>query len=200
MEDAIKVLDAKITIISTLSFLTDVKSKLQEPRNENRKTLFRSTVFGKWLDIMAFANDNHLLNYIFHHQVSAESSSDCPPITYHICGSNDEFGRKEFCLITGFLFGKLPKNKTYKGLSSSPFLDRIFPDRVTYPVKKVKGLELVKILTTDELWFGISDHDVVSVCLLLVSTIVFMGREPRYYILDNVLESVEDLPGFNTYP
>nr|GEW86091.1 phospholipase-like protein [Tanacetum cinerariifolium] len=38
------------------------------------------------------------------------------------------------------------------------------------------------------------------VCLLLVSTIVFMGREPRYYIPDNVLESVEDLPGFNTYP
>nr|GEW59716.1 phospholipase-like protein [Tanacetum cinerariifolium] len=64
------------------------------------------------------------------------------------------------------------------GLSSSPFLDRVFPDRVTYPIKKVKGLELVKILTTDELWFGISDHDAVSVCLLLVPTIVFMGREP----------------------
>nr|GEW23946.1 phospholipase-like protein [Tanacetum cinerariifolium] len=69
MEDAIKVLDVKITISSTLSFLTDVKNKLQEPKNENRKTLFRATVFGKWLDILAFENDNNLLNYIFHHQI-----------------------------------------------------------------------------------------------------------------------------------
>nr|GEZ28563.1 hypothetical protein [Tanacetum cinerariifolium] len=147
MEDVIEVLDANITIRSILSFLTDVKNKLQEPGNENRKTLFRATVFGKWLDILAFINDNHLLNYIFHHRVSAESSSDCPPITYRIYGDNNEFGRKEFCLITGFLFGELPKKETYK-----------------------------------------------------VSTIVFMVREPRYYISDNVLESVEDLPGFNTYP
>nr|GEV25521.1 phospholipase-like protein [Tanacetum cinerariifolium] len=99
MGDTIEVLDAKITIRSTLSFLTDVKNKLQEPRNENRKTLFRATVFGKWLYIPAFANDNHLLNYIFHHQG-----------------------------------------------------------------------------------------------MFVASIIVFMGREPRYYIPDNVLESVDDLP------
>nr|GEU47980.1 ribonuclease H-like domain-containing protein [Tanacetum cinerariifolium] len=41
---------------------------------------------------------------------------------------------------------------------------------------------------------------ILRVCLLLASTIVFMGREPRYYISDNVLESMEDFPGFNTYP
>ncbi|GJX28098.1 hypothetical protein Tco_0236177 [Tanacetum coccineum] len=65
--------------------------------------------------------------------------------------------------------------------------------KATIPVKKVKGLDLVKILTTDELWFGISDHDAVRVCLLLVSTIVFVGREKRFYIPDNILELVEDL-------
>nr|GEY75919.1 hypothetical protein [Tanacetum cinerariifolium] len=48
--------------------------------------------------------------------------------------------------------------------------------------------------------FTTSISSTSQVCLLLVSTIVFMGREPRYYISDNVLESVEDLPGFNTYP
>nr|GFA31564.1 hypothetical protein [Tanacetum cinerariifolium] len=36
--------------------------------------------------------------------------------------------------------------------------------------------------------------------MFVASIIVFMGREPRYYIPDNVLESVEDFPGFNTYP
>ncbi|GJS87881.1 hypothetical protein Tco_0770517 [Tanacetum coccineum] len=161
MEDLIEVSDAKITIRSSLGFLRDVKKKLEEPGNEKRNTLFRATVFDKWLDIPAFANDNLLLNYIFHHQVSAEPSVDCPPITYSICGNSFEFGRKEFCLITGFLFGKLPKKETYKGIPSSIFLDRIFPDRCTNRVKKVKGDDLMLLFTTDDLWFGISDHDAV---------------------------------------
>nr|GEY06274.1 zinc finger, GRF-type [Tanacetum cinerariifolium] len=42
------------------------------------------------------------------------------------------------------------------------------------------------------------DEDEDEVCLLLVSTIVFMGREPMYYILDNVLESVEDFPDYES--
>ncbi|GJT39375.1 hypothetical protein Tco_0939240 [Tanacetum coccineum] len=50
------------------------------------------------------------------------------------------------------------------------------------------------------LQFAISHHDVVRVCLLLVPTIVFMGRESSYYIPDNVLELVDDFPAWNTYP
>nr|GEX19239.1 pectinesterase inhibitor domain, pectin lyase fold/virulence factor [Tanacetum cinerariifolium] len=146
VDNLFEVSDAKITIRSFLGFLRDVKKKLEEPGNEKRNILFRATVFGKWLDILAFANDNLLLNYIFHYQVSTEPSVDCPHITYNICGNNFEFGRNEFCLITGFLFGTLPKKETYK------------------------------------------------------ATIVFMGRETRYYISDNVLELVDDLPSWNTYP
>ncbi|GJR26294.1 hypothetical protein Tco_1102526 [Tanacetum coccineum] len=51
----------------------------------------------------------------------------------------------------------------------------------------------MELFTNDDLWFGISDHDAVRVCLLLVATIVFMGRETRYNIPDNVLELVDDL-------
>nr|GEY67263.1 hypothetical protein [Tanacetum cinerariifolium] len=116
MKDLIEVSDAKITIRSSLGFLRDVKKKLKEPGNEKCNTLFQATIFGKWLGILAFADDNLLLNYIFHHQVSAEPSVDCPPITYSICGNSFEFGRKEFFLITGFLFGKLPKKKLTKGM------------------------------------------------------------------------------------
>ncbi|GJR32440.1 hypothetical protein Tco_1108672 [Tanacetum coccineum] len=170
MKDTIEVFDAKITIRSSLSFLTDVKNKFEEPGNDKRHTLFRATVFGKWLDLPSFSYDNLLFNYIFQHQVSVDSRDDCPLLQNRICGNS---------LITSFMFGKLPKEETYKGISSSPFLDRIFPDRSTNPVKKVKGDELLKLFTTDDLWFGIFDHDVVRVCLLLVATIVFMGREPR---------------------
>nr|GEW88331.1 hypothetical protein [Tanacetum cinerariifolium] len=200
MEEPIEVLDAKITIRSELSFLTDVKKKLDQPGNEKRKTLFLETKFGIWLNLSRFANDNHLLNYIFHHRVYAEPSVECPPISYRICGNAFEFGRQEFCLITGFLFGKLPKEESYKGIPNSNFLDRIFPDRSSKRVKKVKGDDLMELFTNDELWFGISDHDAVRVCLLLVATIVFMGRETRYNIPDNVLELVDDLPVWNSYP
>nr|GEU82094.1 hypothetical protein [Tanacetum cinerariifolium] len=93
--------------------------------------------------------------------VSAEPSVDCPPITYSIYGNSFEFGRKEFFLVTGFLFGKLPKKETYKVIPSSLFLDRIFPDRCTNRVKKVNGDELMLLFTADDLWFGISDHDAV---------------------------------------
>ncbi|GJT54742.1 ATP-dependent DNA helicase RRM3-like protein, partial [Tanacetum coccineum] len=120
---------------AVLLFLTDVKKKLDQPGNEKRKTLFLATKFGIWFDLWAFANDNHLLNYIFHHQ--------------------------EFCLITGFLFGKLPKEESYKGIPNCKFLDRIFPDSSSKRVKKVKGDDLMELFTNDELWFGISDHDVV---------------------------------------
>ncbi|GJU31477.1 hypothetical protein Tco_1175066 [Tanacetum coccineum] len=72
MEDLIEVSDAKITIRSSLCFLRDVKKKLEETGNEKRNTLFRATIFDKWLDIPAFANDNLLLNYIFHHHGTAD--------------------------------------------------------------------------------------------------------------------------------
>ncbi|GJY14338.1 hypothetical protein Tco_0384760 [Tanacetum coccineum] len=68
MEDAMGLFDAKTTIRSSLSFLTDVKKKLEEPGNDKRDTLFRATVFSKWLDLPPYANDNLLLNYIFQHQ------------------------------------------------------------------------------------------------------------------------------------
>ncbi|GJV14077.1 hypothetical protein Tco_1359400 [Tanacetum coccineum] len=116
MEDEIEVFDAKITIRSSLSFITDVKNKLEEPRNDKNNTLFRAIIFGKWLDLPSFANDNLLFNYFFQHQASADSIIDCP---------------------------------------------------------------LLLIIFVDELWFAIIDHDAVRVCLLLVATIVFMGREPR---------------------
>ncbi|GJU97378.1 hypothetical protein Tco_1326649 [Tanacetum coccineum] len=44
---------------------------------------------------------------------------------------------------------------------------------------------------------GVAD---AGLCLLLVATIIFMDRETRFYIPDNVSELVNDLPSWNTYP
>ncbi|GKB48382.1 hypothetical protein Tco_0899135 [Tanacetum coccineum] len=139
MENTHSVFDAKVTIRGTLHTLTSIKELLGQSVNERRRTGFLSTVFGKGLDFPAYSNDNLLLNYIFQHEVKQEQNNDvCPPIRYKIGNNNFEFGRQEFCLITGFAFGKIPKEDTFKGLQNSPFYDRVFPDKIAEPLKKVR--------------------------------------------------------------
>nr|GEX86577.1 hypothetical protein [Tanacetum cinerariifolium] len=69
MDNVIEVFDAKVTMRSTLHTLASIKELLCKSGNERRNTMFRSTQFGKWLDFPSFANSNHLLNYIFQHQM-----------------------------------------------------------------------------------------------------------------------------------
>nr|GEX48852.1 hypothetical protein [Tanacetum cinerariifolium] len=72
--------------------------------------------------------------------VSAESSVDCPPITYSFCGNSFEFGRKDFYLITGFLFGKLPKKLTKNERESKKDKEKVVepPKNKKKPVKSSK--------------------------------------------------------------
>ncbi|GKB75733.1 hypothetical protein Tco_0942628 [Tanacetum coccineum] len=58
-------------------------------------------------------------------------------------------------------------------------LATFFNIRITKPIKKVKGDELLNVFRTPELWSAIFDDDALRVCLLLVATIVFLGRESR---------------------
>ncbi|GKB36613.1 transposase, MuDR, MULE transposase domain protein, partial [Tanacetum coccineum] len=108
--------------------------------------------------------------------------------------------RQEFCLITGFAFGKIPKVDTFKGLQNSPFCDRVFPDKIAEPLKKVRVSDLLELIRKPKKWYALSDEDSVKVCLLLVSNIVFMGRESKNYIADNLIELVDDLSAWDAYP
>ncbi|GKA33982.1 phospholipase-like protein [Tanacetum coccineum] len=196
-----EVFDAKVTIHGTLHTLTSIKELLGQSVNERRRTMFCSTVFGKWLDFSKYSNDNLLLNYIFQHEVKQEQNNDvCPPIRYKIGNNHFEFGRQEFCLITGFVFGKIPKADTFHGLQNSPFCERVFPDKISKPLKKVRVLELLGLIKSPQMWSSLSDEDIVKVCLLLVSNIVFMGRERKNYIADNLIELVDDLTAWDAYP
>ncbi|GJY71805.1 phospholipase-like protein [Tanacetum coccineum] len=193
--------DAKVIIRGTLHTLTSIKELLCQTGNERCRTRFCSTVFGKWLDFPAYSNDNLLLNYIFQHEVKQEQNNDvCPPIRYKIGNNHFEFGRQEFCLITSFAFGKIPKVDTFNGLQNSPFCDRVFFDKIAAPLKKVKVSEVLEVIRSLEMWSALSDEDSVKVCLLLVSNIVFMGREFKNYIAYNLIELVDDLTAWDTYP
>ncbi|GJT69713.1 phospholipase-like protein [Tanacetum coccineum] len=201
MDNVIEVFDAKVTMRSTLHTLASIKELLCKSGNERRNTISRSTQFGKWLDFPSFANDNHLLNYIFQHHVKQEqNNNDFPHITYKIGDNTFDFGRQEFCLITGFQFMKFRKEDTFLGLKNGPFIDRVFPEKIGQPLKRVRVIDLLVVTRSAHLWSGLSDEDAVKVCLLLVVNIVFMDREPKNYIADNLLELVDDLPTWDAYP
>ncbi|PWA43273.1 phospholipase-like protein [Artemisia annua] len=170
-----------------------MKGKLES--KPNRESLFRSTVFGPWLDVPYASNDSLLMHYVLQHQVSV--SNMCPdfPIIYHIGGHYLQFGRKEFCLITGFRFENVVTPKARK---DSPFSDRVFPEKKSIAVKSIKGTDLLKLLRGDR-WLTLSDDDAVRVCLLIACELVFMGREDRNVIPTHIMALVEHFHEWNVF-
>lgn len=194
--------DAKITVRSRLEHLSHVKALL----NGNRSDLFRKTVFGQWLDIPSLDPDNHLYDYFYQNAVTVPIVSDtCPPLSFKIGDNVLDFGRQEFCLVTGFRLGQVAKEETdvgriVRGIPYSPFFDRLFPEKKRTLKKRVKGEELLKFMKDGPVWESILDVDAVRICLLVIATLVFIGREPRFYIPDHMLKMIEDLDVWNEYP
>ncbi|GJT64930.1 phospholipase-like protein [Tanacetum coccineum] len=188
--------DVKIIVRSSVKLLKEIIDLLK--KNPNRQRLFRRTVFGPWLDILSHDNDNHLMHYVLHHQVSVSKvTSACPPLIFNIGDHCLRFGRKEFCLMSGFRFGKV--SEKYSKLS--PFCQRLFPEKINKKgVLNLKSIELLGVLRNTETWIGLFDMDAVRVCLLLVVELVFMGKEDRICIPMHLVSLVEDFDCWNMYP
>nr|GEY76120.1 phospholipase-like protein [Tanacetum cinerariifolium] len=97
--------DCKVTIRSRPSTIPFNKERLS--KSNKRLKLFKDTVFGKYLDFDVEDNDNHLLNYVLHHQRPQLSKSIDSNLVFNIAGHTLLFGRSEFFLVTGFVCGKL---------------------------------------------------------------------------------------------
>ncbi|PWA38169.1 phospholipase-like protein [Artemisia annua] len=194
--------DAKITVRSRLDNLTNIRALL----NVKRSNLFRTTVFGQWLDIPPYSPDNHLYDYFYQNAVSVPEIIDsCPPLRFKIGDNVLDFGREQFCLVTGFRLGQVAKEETdigriVRGIPYSPFLDRLFPKLKSTNKKRIKGQELLTLMNSGPVWDSLLDVDAVRVCLLVIATCVFIGREPRFYIPDHMLKMIEDLSVWNEYP
>nr|GEU96274.1 phospholipase-like protein [Tanacetum cinerariifolium] len=75
--------------------------------NEDRRTLFKTTCFGTWLDIIYVENDDGMVHYVLHKQCCNDDDNFDLPLIYHVNGHSLHFGRREFCLLTGFEFGSI---------------------------------------------------------------------------------------------
>ncbi|GJR03887.1 phospholipase-like protein [Tanacetum coccineum] len=191
MASGVKVYDAKVSTRTKLHILKSIRSKLA--MNPERYKKFRRTVFGPWLDIRTQEHDNHLINYLLQHQRYVKDPSTDTPFVFDIGQHTLEFGRREFCLVTGFRFGKFCLDDLSKGRSG--FRDRVFPG-----VARVKGIELNKLLHSQTDFNNLLDDDAVRVCLLLALDFVFMGFELRHVISKEVLNLVDDFSAWDNFP
>ncbi|PWA82486.1 phospholipase-like protein [Artemisia annua] len=178
-----------------MHYLVNIKAKLAA--HPNRDIMFRNSVSGPWLDTPHSPNDNHLLNYVLQHQVFVPVvRSECPDLIYKIGNQEFHFGRREFCLITGFRCGYLPP----ENCRQSHFSYHVFPKKKSQKTKSVKAKELCAVIMDEKRWVALDDEDAVRVCLLAVCELVLMGREEFLNIPPHLLTLAEDFFSWNAYP
>ncbi|PWA37840.1 phospholipase-like protein [Artemisia annua] len=195
MSNTAEKFDAKVSVRSKMHYLVKIKAKLAA--HPNRDIMFRNSVFGPWLDTPHSPNDNHLLNYVLQHQVFVpEVRSECPDLIYKIGNQEFHFGRREFCLITGFRCGYLPPEDCRQSL----FSYRVFPEKKSQKTKSVKAKELWAVIMDEKRWVALDDEDAVRVCLLAVCELVLMGREEFLNVPPHLLTLAEDFFSWNAYP
>ncbi|GJS07650.1 phospholipase-like protein [Tanacetum coccineum] len=134
-----------------------------------------------------------MIHYLLQHQRYVKDPSVHMPFIFDIGPHIIEFGRREFCLITGFVFWECSLDHLNGGQSA--FCDRVFPN-----ISNVKGDMLYKILNNQSNFDKLLDDDVVRLCLLLALDFVFMGYEMRHVIANELLNLVDDLAAWNDFP
>nr|GEZ47165.1 phospholipase-like, aminotransferase-like mobile domain protein [Tanacetum cinerariifolium] len=116
------------------------------------------------------------------------------PLIYNVNGHTLHFGRREFCLITGFKFGFNSFRKFREGDIS--FRNRVCLEKIA---KYVKSIELLSVIEDEERFTGLSDEDSIRVCLLLSLEVIFMGHELGYVVDDVFLMVVDNLEAWNVF-
>ncbi|GJX25042.1 hypothetical protein Tco_0231338 [Tanacetum coccineum] len=119
-EELSKPYDCRVTIRSKLKMILKIKEMISS--SKKRLDIFKNIVFGKWLDLDDKDYDNHLLNYVLHHQRPDLSKSIDSNILFEIVGRTLLLGRAEFCLVTSFTCGKVKAGlgEAAKGTAAQP--------------------------------------------------------------------------------
>ncbi|GKB98377.1 putative reverse transcriptase domain-containing protein [Tanacetum coccineum] len=105
----------------------------------------------------------------------------------------DQYGREDFCLITGFRFGKVNLDPDEE--DHSEFRMRVFPK-----IENLKGEHLLELVNKDVKFAKLDDEDVVRVCLLLALDFVFMGHELRHVVSKPIVNLVDDFYKWDAFP
>ena len=183
---------AKVSTRTKLHYLRTIRHKLSP--NRERLALFKSTVFGDWLNIKTHSHDNHLLHYLLQHQREVQNSDINTPFYFDIGQHSLEFGRQEMCLILGFRFGDVSFAQCHKRKSGfKTCILQILRENRRERTQTIKTEHLVKILNDPFEFDSLTNDDAVRCCLLIILENVFMGKQERSLIDEHILVLVDDL-------
>nr|GEW94557.1 putative reverse transcriptase domain-containing protein [Tanacetum cinerariifolium] len=161
-------------------------------------------------------NDNHLLNYVLHHQRPQLSKSIDSNLVFDIVGHTLLFKRHVFLNKAKNLEnkasldkaaqdkaakGKAAKGKAAKGKDTKR---KAAQGKVAQPsdigdTHSVTILDLRSLIWDDEKWKKLSVKDSIRVCLLYMSKQIFMGQEDKKVVNNSFLRLVEDLAAWGDF-
>nr|GEW46164.1 phospholipase-like protein [Tanacetum cinerariifolium] len=108
-----------------------------------------------------------------------------------------QFGREEFCLVTGLRFGVENLVDYNDGELHIPFRRRVFPSSLDG--EHITGNMVFRIID-DELFDRLNNDDVVSLYCLGILQLVLLGVEGKRRIPDWMLRLANDRVGWDNYP
>ncbi|GKD11481.1 phospholipase-like protein, partial [Tanacetum coccineum] len=145
--------------------------------------------------------DDSLENCVLIHFMSCRQIESLPehtdavPFTYHLNGHYIEFGREEFCLITGLRFGPENSDHYVEGIDS--FKRLLFGSDIDGG--HITGQMLLDKINCEE-FFKLQDEDAVAVCQLAVLHLILLGRQPAHNIPEWWFRLIVDKNKWETYP
>lgn len=157
--------------------------------------MFKKTCFGSWLDLSYYDHQPHIIHYMLQKQCWVNDSHFDMPLTYNLNGRALHFGRREFCLITGFKFG--PVSFSYYRSGDMKFKDRVFPNKIGL---SITSLDLLGVIEDEEFFANLFDADAIRVCLLLCLEVIFMGRLVDTKVDEALLRLVDNLEDWDSFP
>ncbi|KAD2394084.1 hypothetical protein E3N88_41061 [Mikania micrantha] len=204
----------KVKCRNSINVLHNIKSKL----SENQLKIWNTTCFKDWLDVKCSIADTTLIRVMIQHEEVSTLDPKIFGMTYRVGGVELKFGPKEFCLLSGFRFGKqtcdfdslgnsfherVLKGKEYQAQQFSNLLwKRLFPIKVCSTMneddeshEEVACTSLVGEVTVDEL----NDEDVVRLFLLAL-VISFEGCQVTKKLDARLLNLVNDFEEWNRFP
>ncbi|GKD84091.1 phospholipase-like protein [Tanacetum coccineum] len=120
------------------------------------------------------------------------------PLYYHIVNNLQiQFGREEFCLVTGLRFGVEYWADYDNDEDPIPFRRRVFSSSLDG--EHITG-KIVETLIDSKLFDRLHDDDAVSLCCVGILQLVLLGVEGRHSVPDWILRLANDRVRWDKYP
>ncbi|GJT50316.1 phospholipase-like protein [Tanacetum coccineum] len=120
------------------------------------------------------------------------------PLYYHVVDNFQiQFGREEFCLVTGLKFGVENWTDCNNAEELIPFRRRVFSSSLDGQPIRGKNVET---LIKSEAFNKLDDNDAVSLCCVGILQLVLLGLEDRRHVPNWILRLANDREGWDKYP